>query len=311
MNKILHIIASFAGFIFLVTSLASCSKSDTYVEPPHDYKVQYVADSIALVNYMKTHYMTVTQNPSGNDHLNVAIAAIPEGGTQTPIWSQTTFPLQARTLYKHSITYTFWYISLQQGTNNKPCNVDSVLTSYKGELLDGTVFDSNAYPQTYFNLKSTIVGWSEIMPQFKTGTYTANTDGSITYNNFGAGVMFVPSGLAYFNGATTTIPQYSPLVFSFKLLEVYRNDDDFDKVPSYLEDIDGDGYVRVLDTGVINPDDTDGDGTPDYLDVDDDNDTFLTRTELLLPNTTNQYYTFDQIPTCTTGKKRHVDATCH
>jgi hypothetical protein len=151
-----------------------------------------------------------------------------------------------------------------------------------------------------------------MMPQFKSGTYTANQDGSISYSNFGAGVMFIPSGLAYFNGATTTIPQYSPLVFSFKLLEVYRNDDDFDKIPSYLEDIDGDGYVRILDTGVINPDDTDGDETPNYLDVDDDNDTFLTRTELLLPNTTNQYYTFDLIPTCSpSGKKRHIDASCH
>jgi hypothetical protein len=30
----------------------------------------------------------------------------------------------------------------------------------------------------------------------------------------------------------------------------------------HLEDLDGNGYSRVLATGVLNPDDTDGDGIP-------------------------------------------------
>jgi hypothetical protein len=50
------------------------------------------------------------------------------------------------------------------------------------------------------------------------------------------------------------------LVFSFKLFELLqRLDQDGDGIPSYLEDLNG--YSRVLATGVLNPDDTDGDGT--------------------------------------------------
>jgi hypothetical protein len=39
----------------------------------------------------------------------------------------------------------------------------------------------------------------EIFPEFKTGTYSSNTDGTVSYSDFGADVMFIPSGLAYFN----------------------------------------------------------------------------------------------------------------
>jgi hypothetical protein len=43
------------------------------------------------------------------------------------------------------------------------------------------------------SLFSTIKGWSETFPQFKTGTSKANdADGTITHD-FGAGVMFIPS----------------------------------------------------------------------------------------------------------------------
>jgi hypothetical protein len=49
--------------------------------------------------------------------------------------------------------------------------------------------------------------------------------------------------------------------------------DDDDDVPAELEDIDGDGDLFN--------DDTDGDGIPNFLDVDDDNDNVITRLERL------------------------------
>jgi hypothetical protein len=37
----------------------------------------------------------------------------------------------------------------------------------------------------------------------------------------------------------------------------------YDGIPSYLEDLNGDGYMKILATGVVNPD-TDGDGIPNF-----------------------------------------------
>ena len=54
------------------------------------------------------------------------------------------------------------------------------------------------------------------------------------------------SGLAYFASGSGTIPSYTPLVFSFKLYEIQRQDQDADGIPSYLEDLNGDGVITVM-----------------------------------------------------------------
>jgi hypothetical protein len=77
----------------------------------------------------------------------------------------------------------------------------------------------------------------ETFPQFKTGSYSTRADGTISYNDFGAGIMFIPSGLGYYAAGSASIPSYSPLVF--KLFELQRLDQDGDGIPSYLEDLDG------------------------------------------------------------------------
>ena len=149
--------------------------------------------------------------------------------------------------------------------------------------------------------------------------------------------MFLPSGLGYYNITQNTIPAYSPLIFVVKLYEVERMDQDADGIPSYIEDLNGDGYIYVLPADEVNPDDTDGDNFPDYLDLDDDADLVLTRTERI--QYTNQagdkfYYSYDGaavddpltpydetqgIPSCGTtpdytspGRlRRYLDPTCH
>ena len=240
------------------------------------------------------------------------------------------------------IVYKMYYIELRQGTGKSPSNVDRVLTSYRGEYIfstteqvngvDVTTLKSNQFeesinPQSYFNLTGVIRGWSEIFPQFKTGTYLGNSDGTISYNDFGAGVMFIPSGLAYFNSSPGGIPSYSPLIFSFKLYEIQRIDHDGDGIFSYQEDLNGDGYLYSFAAGIANPDNTNAPGTsvligpnkyskenevPDFLDVDDDGDYFTTKSETknIL---TGDYYPFADIPTCDgtgNGKKKYLDPSC-
>jgi hypothetical protein len=150
--------------------------------------------------------------------------------------------------------------------------------------------------------------------------------------------MFLPSGLGYYNIAQSTIPAYSPLIFSIKLFELERFDQDSDGIPSYLEDLDGDRYIYLLEEDVVNPDDTDGDGFPDYLDLDDDGDLVLTRTERIQyidPVTEEKFYysyngasvddpltPYDEtqgIPSCGTTPdytsptrlRRYLDSTCN
>ena len=333
-------------FIVLVTVLSffSCSKNNTAtVEPLRDYSVQYTADLATIEEYLKTYYITVTNHPGFTDDQDIVFTKIPSGGTQASVWSylnSATFPkLLSRDVNFHGITYKIYYLVLREGTGEKPTNVDAVLASYRGDYLNQvaatstaaaylgvTKFEESKYPQSFFELSNFIRGWREILPQFRKGTYTANTDGTVSYADFGAGVMFIPSGLGYYASGSGSIPPYSPLVFSFKLYEIQRIDGEGvglrgtpgfvptpDGIISTQEDLNGDGYIWTsaeLPTGVENPDDTDKDGVPDFYDVDDDGDNYTTKLEIKNP-VTGLPYSFSNIPICTSGKKNYLDPTCH
>ena len=102
--------------------------------------------------------------------------------------------------------------------------------------------------------------------------------------------MFLPSGLAYFQNGPGSIPSYAPLVFSFKLYEIQRLDTDGDGILNYQEDLDDDDYMYDYRNLINYPtfpedkiryaDDTDKDGIPNFLDVDDDGDGYITKLEI-------------------------------
>ncbi len=301
-------------FILIITclSLFSCSKNDNSVEaePLRDFQEQFTADNTTIEEYLNTYYIDV-DDPNFADK-DVVIKKITNLDNHPSIMSylnRSTFPkLSFKNVELHGITYKVYYLVLREGTGDKPCNVDGVLAAYKGDYLYRTVakeavpatgttpaqpavpsellasqFEEVKYPQSFFDLTGVITGWSEVFPEFKAGSNVSNGDGTVTYNNFGAGVMFLPSGLAYYSSGSGSIPSYTPLVFSFKLYAVKRNDNDGDGIPSYLEDVNGDNYMRVFAAGVPNPDDTDGDEIPNFLDIDDDGDGFTTKLEITKP----------------------------
>jgi len=91
---------NFFKIIFLFTLgliVVSCSKdNNNNVAPLRDYTEQYAKDIANIETYMQTHYMEVTNNTGATDDQNVTFTLIPEGGTQTSIWDQTTYPILTR-----------------------------------------------------------------------------------------------------------------------------------------------------------------------------------------------------------------------
>ena len=334
-------------FILLITTVSffSCSKNNTSTAPPRDHTAQYVSDNTDIEEYLNTYYMTVTNDAGMADDQDVTFTKITDPTNQRSIMSYlnaSTYPkLLVREVSKnmliHNVAYKIYYLVLRPGTGQSPCNVDGVLTAYHGEYLErlstttngvtttpltSTLFEEVKNPQSFLSLYSTVIGWSEIFPQFKTGTYSSNADGTVSHYDFGAGVMFIPSGLGYYNTGSGTIPAYAPLVFSFKLYEIERLDQDNDGVPSWLENLvdaqgNRDGYMydyrntaNYSSATTINTNDTDGDTIPDFLDVDDDNDGYTTKLEIK-DLSTGLPFPFANIPTCTSGKKNYLDITCH
>jgi FKBP-type peptidyl-prolyl cis-trans isomerase FkpA len=327
--------------IATVITIISCNKDDNNadVTPPLPYAEQYPKDIAAIEGYLNTHYIKeVLNNPGFPDDQDVTIAEIPTGGNQSSLMSYLNSPTLPRLTSRDvitsneinsplgGVTYKIYTLVIREGVGNNgiggeyPCNMDAVFAGYKGTLLNGSVFDSSNNGQLTFDLSSTgiIRGWSEAFPQFKTGWVSSNADGTIRYNDFGVGVMFLPSAMGYYNNppSTSSIAAYSPLVFSIKLYALKRLDHDSDGISDFQEDVDllHDRYMYYFAAGIVNKDDSDRDGIPDFLDIDDDNDTYATRGEIKDKNGT--YYPFDKIPDCSGNQdnperlKRHLDKNC-
>ncbi len=325
--------------------LFSCNKADgPVIIPPRDFQEQYDTEIETIREYLKNFYIESITSSADYTDQDIKLTRIPTGNTSLiPIWDS---PLLDSTVVTYDeVDYKVYYLNLRQGNaaGVSPVSVDEVLASYKGSYLDydtktvngvavdslvSTDFEYIPFPDNFIPLSQTIRGWQKMFPKFKSGVINTNPGPNpIIYTDFGAGVMFLPSGLAYYNIGSGSIPSYSPLVFSFKLYDVRRADQDSDGILSINEDTNHDGDFTN--------DDTDEDGTQDYLDIDDDGDGYFTKTETKYTDSAGvvHYYPFNGaavddpatplvdetkgVPSCgldyitPTRVRRYLDKTCH
>ncbi|MFW2075078.1 FKBP-type peptidyl-prolyl cis-trans isomerase [Acinetobacter gerneri] len=103
------------------------------------------------------------------------------------------------------------YKITQQGTGKSPSKSDIVRVQYKGQLTDGTVFDSSYDREgpIEFPLDQVIPGWTEGLQLLKEG---------------GKMVLYIPPKLAYGEeGVSGSIPANSVLIFDVELLKILPN----------------------------------------------------------------------------------------
>ena len=277
----------FKLYILLITILLlgfSCGDDDddgiTEV-PEADRTEQQVIDNDSLVSYLQSHYVDaslLSNNPTIS-FTEININQLPDDG-ELPNPNQNSLLIdivETLTTTYFDVEYEYYILKINQGgSENSPNFSDKVRVSYEGTLMDDTVFDSSSTPVD-FDLTSTIAGWGRVLPEFNIAEdFVINSDGTVTYNNPGIGIMFLPSGLGYYSAAAGSVPVYSNLIFKFKVFQSELNDHDFDNVPSHLEDINGD-YDLTNDN-------SDDDTFADFIDSDDDNDGTLTIDEDLEPD---------------------------
>ncbi|WP_194768770.1 FKBP-type peptidyl-prolyl cis-trans isomerase [Tamlana sp. I1] len=274
----------------LATCFLSCKKDDddgTVVVEVRDRTEQQIEDKALLLDYLETHYYNASAfdgsnpNPSSKD---LIIEELEEGGTVPTGYRLLIEDITTLDVVFAETDYELYYIDLNKNVNPdspSPTFADNVATNYKGFFLDDDVFDSAVNP-TVFDLTATVPAWGQVMPNFHVAeTFADNADGTTSYINHGVGIMFVPSGLGYYNFSQGSIPSYTCLIFSFDLLQMYENDHDDDGIPSYKEDWNtNDGFFTYNSAeGVHDGDDTDDDDLLDYNDADDDGDGVLTKYE--------------------------------
>lgn len=264
------------------TLLYACGSDSNSPVDNFDHEAQAIIDNDSLVSFLKKHYYDADV-----DSIKPLISG------KVALFDDVKLKRQniTETINETSIEYKLYYYVANQGEVSKgsPTVVDSIFVNYSGQRIVNTdslstTFDSNK--AVWFTpggalvvqndgrevVNSTIRGWAYGYTNFSPGNNI--TDNSpLTYENFGKGVLFIPSGLGYQNiGSGSSILPNESLMFYIDLLEYVKDTDgDQDGIPSIYEDLDGDGIPWN--------DNTDEDIRANYIDRDDDGDGVLSKDE--------------------------------
>lgn len=250
-----------------------CKKEDTTEPIPiRDYSEQVIVDQDLLETYLKTHTYNYEDFNNESD-VNIKLDTISDNNSsRVSLFEQASIKTIDVTNAEGQITsHNLYYIIAREGSNESPSVADSVYVAYNGILTDGSTFDNSKFP-IWIDLANTIEGFREGVSELRTGKFTENSNGTIAYTSFGVGLFFIPSGIGYFENINSGIPEYSPLIFTVKLMTHTDTDHDNDGIISIFEDIDGDNKPFG--------DDSDGDNLWNMYDVDDDGDGILTVNEI-------------------------------
>ena len=272
------------GISFVFYVLVACGDDDDSVAPPplRDRAEQAVTDDSLLQDYLKTHYFELKEaNEEGVKIVDRLLikkkdsADIADNTGPISLWDSEQ--LVTKKITSNDVEQKFYVLQLEKGAKGVSTFVDSTFVTYRGQLLNGDVFDSSPNP-VWFDLVSVVEGFRQGIAGYGGASEIAvAADGTFNVSDdYGIGAVFMPSGLGYFNNGTPGAA-YANLVFTFQIFSVNQADHDRDNVPSIVENLNGN--TNILD------DDTDENGTPNFADSDDDGDGIATINEDLEPDT--------------------------
>jgi len=265
--------------ILAIVVLFSCNNDDDVDDGfipalPRDEEALVAQDLIE--EYLETHFYNYEEfeNPPADFNYKIVFDTISEdNSSKTPLINQVTSKI-VDDIVDTDVSYKFYYLNVIQGEGDPTNIADITSLTYEGRYLDNNeLFDSAVTPIS-FDVTQVVRGFQAGLIEFNGSTgFEENPDGTIAFENYGVGAVFIPSGLGYYVSPppASAIPVYSQLIFTFQLYSIERGEQDLDGILSYLEDLDGNGYVG--------DDDTDENGNPDYTDPDDDGDGRLTKDE--------------------------------
>ena len=274
--------------------LQSCRNDDEGPDsiPPRDRGEEAVTGTLEIEEYLETHFYNYEdfQSPAADFDYRIQFDTIAgDNAGKTPLMEQVDFKtVQDRT--DEDVTYKLYFLKAIEGDGNEVQFPDILDISFEGRFVSDEVFDNSDIP-TRLDLTSVINGFQDGLAEFKGATTTiVNPDGTVDFEGFGVGAVFVPSGLGYFatppppqttGGGATLIGLYQQLIFTFQVYNVIKGDQDGDGIPSVFEDRNN--------NQVEEDDDFDEDFNADFRDDDDDNDGRLTINE-----TTQNTYTLNE-----------------
>jgi hypothetical protein len=271
-------------FLFVISCGDDDDIEDNFI-PARDRAIENVDSTLEVERYLNTHFYNYEefQSPPAGFDFKIKFDTISGANIDKIALINQVDSKMVQDRVNSDVQYKLYYLKVIDGDGEQPSFPDITRINYEGTYLvdeDGQngnkLFDSSVTP-VQFDLTLIVNGLQDALIEFKAATsFTTNPDGTVAYEGYGVGAVFMQSGLGYYVNPPPTsavnIPVYSQLIFTFQLFETEIGDQDNDGVVSVTEDVNGNGLEE--------DDDTDGDSIPNYLDGDDDGDRRPTSDEI-------------------------------
>lgn len=273
----------FTIVMILMIATISCKKDDDVPEPPppRDRGPEAERAQKEIEEFLETHFYNYEDFVNDPDNSKIKFDTIAgDNANKTPLIQQVTFK-EVKDIVNKDVTYKLYYLKVREGGGERPHFSDYTTNTYEGRKLNLEIFDNVTQPIRFSLVEGKdeqgiIRGLQQALIEFKgAAEITPNPDGTVTFEDYGIGAVFIPSGLGYYQYPPSgLIRAYEQIIFTFELFASEIADHDGDGIPSYMEDLNGNQFLM--------DDDTDGDGIPNYLDSDDDGDGRLTKDEIIV-----------------------------
>ncbi len=293
--------------LLLALLFFSCNNdddNDIVSVPPRLLSEQAPKDDLVIRKYLETHFYNYEAFADDKDpDLRIELDTIAGSNSRKiPLIDQVTsvkVNVSSSDLglddNETDVEHTLYYLVAREGIGNTITVADSVYLRYVGisldtisslDIMQTNTFDAQINVPIWQSLPSTIRGYSVGVSKIRAGGKpTANTDGTFSVPEIGTGVVFMPSGLAYFNSSPSGsgIPAYSPLIFKVEAVaSVLDTDHDQDGIPSIEEDLNKNNYLYDDNTDETSEDARNSIRFANFIDSDDDDDGILTKDEIIL-----------------------------
>jgi len=229
----------------IVTFVYSCKKDDGGSSipptPPRLLSEVAVENDAEIKTFLETHFYNYEafENPTEDFDYRIVIDTIAGSNSEkTPLIDQVKIEvvkvstsdlgLGAEAIVENDIPHNLYYLIAREGVGKQATPKDSVYLNYSGMRLDGSVFDSRLGSASWIDLPGTlsekvqippaVTGFREGIAKFKAGgEIVENGDGTFEVTGSGVGLIFIPSGLGYFQNPSVG-QAYAPLLFHINLL---------------------------------------------------------------------------------------------
>ncbi len=207
MIKIKHLFVA----VLVSSIIFSCKDDDKRTSTPFDYKKQAKMDNDSIVKFLKNHYYDTDK-----EEVKILISG------KTALFNDEK--LKTKEVENNDLKYNLYYYITNEGIGESPSEKDSVLVNYRGLRIVnsklGSSFDENEL--IWLKLTEVIKGWTHAFPEFKAGQNATQLNEKITYEGYGKGILFIPSGLAYGNTRKLIVPNQN-ILFYIDLLDINKS----------------------------------------------------------------------------------------